>query len=398
MTTLIYDSSSKIGHQVDYIMHLVAYIKQSRFLYPNNYIFVLSPVIVSHLKNPIDSENIKVITITDVVMNSLLEPVNFLNKYKNSSIEGEYLKMILLNFNVNKIFFMFLDRHIVLASRSRFYPLHIGIFGIYFRPLPSLINNELKYIPKIVHSIKKLAKAYTLKLLISSSNIKKIYVSEDIDLTEWLNQYVLRDRFFYLPDPVDQQIATSMNSWRDLYSIGSSSVVYLIFGVMGVRKNIINCINAYKIMLSNNSTTHSKLLIVGKFESEAYKEVVLDLVNSDLILRSHVIIDDRFVNNYEREQLFAGCQVVLMPYLNFQGASGVLLHSVKYLKPVVVSNTGVVMKLVNNYNLGYCVSPSSINDIADAMIKSLAFKSDDKLNKEFLNSHSYTNFARTLLD
>ena len=395
-TILLYDSSRKIGHQVDYLRYLINYITSLPTGHSQRFLFVLSSVLLDRLQ-PANNDHSLFIPIPETILSRLKDPIDFSTKYQNSMIEGTYIQEIIQQYNAQKVIFMILDTHIMLAGRSAFYPPGVKVSGIYFRPLPSVADDKKGWLADKLAFLKKGIKACLLKAIISFSPIEKVYVSEDTAVVDWLNRHVSDGRFAYLPDPVDQQDIPTDDSWRTTYSIGPDVPVYLIFGVIGERKNVTNSLTAYGLGLTRQTIGVSRLLIVGKFESEEYKQTVTGLVNQDPLLSTHVIIHNEFVSNFDREQLFGGCLAVVMPYIHCQGASGVLGHAARYGKPVIAPNKGIVAQLVHRYDLGFTVDPTDIDQLDSALSKAASFTGNESLKTTFLTERLPAKFASMLL-
>ena len=394
--TVIYDSSERVGHQLDYIKFLTDYVMNGTTARDRTYIFVLHPNLYCGLCPLPVSSNLIFIQIPNDITSQLKNPSNTASKYYNSQIEGPFLKAIINQYQVDKLVFMILDSHIVLAGRRKFYPSEFQISGIYFRPLPGAADSSGHH-KRIKDRAKQFVKAGLLKTLIYRSKITRIFIPEDQSAISWLSRHVSDSVFSYLPDPIDQHIHTANRDWFSRYGINGDEPILLVFGVIGKRKNVINIIKAFEAVQKRSSSSAGKLLIVGKFESEHYKQKINELLLTNSDLRHNVVIVDRFVSNEEREQLFAGCHVVLMPYLNFHGTSGVLCWAAKYKKPVLVSTEGVVADLVRIHKLGLTTDSYAVENIATAITNVLLYQTNEVLTQRFLVGRTPEKFSQILL-
>ena len=88
-------------------------------------------------------------------------------------------------------------------------------------------------------------------------------------------------------------------------------------------------------------------------------------------------IHNRYIPNEEVSNFFDEASVVVLPYVE-ASQSGVVAISFAFGKPVVVTNVGSLSEVVDHGNTGFVVSPKSVSELANAIIKLL---SDDNLRE-----------------
>lgn len=402
LTTIIYDSSESNGHQAEYIEHLISYLKKTNNNPDSIYIFILHCNVIKYLSNEatLSIPNfIKIISLPNQLTDQLIDSNNILDRYRNSKLEGEYISTIIKKYCVSSLIFMALDYQYILASNRKIYPKNLTIKGIYFHPLPAKINLKISLKYALISYGKRILKSAILKYLSLNSIVKIIFIPEDKEEIKWLNCYIDPVKFKYLPDPILPKPDFYKNTWVEKYSYLTDQPVFLVFGAMTQRKNLINIIRAFNKIKSSIGNIKLKLLIVGKFIGYGYKKTIQETIKEECSEWSDsVIVEDRFADYNEMEYIFAHCRAVLMPYLGLQGSSGILGHAAKHRKPVIVANQGLVSTLVTQYKLGYTVDPTDVLQIANAIQLSINYQPNHLIIEHFLLDRTPDVFAENLLN
>jgi glycosyltransferase involved in cell wall biosynthesis len=90
-----------------------------------------------------------------------------------------------------------------------------------------------------------------------------------------------------------------------------------------------------------------------------------------LNLSEHVETFAHFILDQDVDCFMAASDLVVLPYMNFEAQSGVLLRAYAHKKPVVVSNVGAMGQLVLSDKVGLVVEPGVPKALADAVTKVL---------------------------
>ena len=106
-----------------------------------------------------------------------------------------------------------------------------------------------------------------------------------------------------------------------------------------------------------------RLYVVGDFGKD--KEDYLALIRQEK-LEAHVRIRDGYVPDAEVEPYFAGCDLVVLPYVSAT-QSGIVQIAYGFGKPVVVTRVGGLPEVVQDGETGYVVEPQQPEAIADAV-------------------------------
>jgi glycosyltransferase involved in cell wall biosynthesis len=124
----------------------------------------------------------------------------------------------------------------------------------------------------------------------------------------------------------------------------------LIAGALAPRKGLHTAADA--LWESSEETKRNvKLLVVGKPE-KGCTEYVLHNVARLRAMGVEVVSDLRFVSDRELDEHIAHSHVVLTPYLEFKGSSGIVIRAAHFGKPVISTSEGLLGHLVRQHKLG----------------------------------------------
>ncbi|MBA2563520.1 MAG: hypothetical protein H0V14_11535, partial [Chitinophagaceae bacterium] len=333
--SVIYESGYT-GHRSEYVTHLMRFINSHPDLH-NKFIFLLNEQIAALIGGLRTSPNY---SIEFLKLNKI---------HKNSITRGFWEwqligKFIVKEKNIDKIIFMEVDPYLVLLSTNRFKKFNLSVKGILFQPY--IHYNEIKELNFSI--IKQLFKNYIFqKFSVSiNSNIKKLFILNDKRTVDIMNNRI-KHIFYNLPDHVVDNIGNvDSNTFENVinkYGIKSFKKNLLVFGSIDERKNLINIINSIKLLpIELKNAVH--LIVAGKFDFKVREKYVkhIDINKKEI----SIAYNDAFINDEERNSLFQNCDLVLMPYINFYSASGVLAHSINHNKNVIASKNGLIGRIV----------------------------------------------------
>ncbi|WP_216598527.1 glycosyltransferase, partial [Jiulongibacter sediminis] len=262
-----------------------------------------------------------------------------------------------------------LDIHKVVLMEFDLYQAAIGfdkdtafdISGIWFRPYFRQKAIGLTLFEKVKFNIRRVQKKGLLKSSLRNSRLKKIFILNDQKTVDFMNERE-GDRFAYLADPVFDYPCYKLTNIRDKYLIKDDRLIFLIFGYMDERKNVVNVLKAIE-KLSKTEQEKICLMLIGK-TAEHYEATLLEAIekhNSEIQL-FHI---DEFVDNCEMEALFSQCDLVLRMNINFFASSGIIGLAAKYDKPSLVSDYGIVAELTEKYEMGRLVDPLKVDQIKE---------------------------------
>jgi glycosyltransferase involved in cell wall biosynthesis len=195
----------------------------------------------------------------------------------------------------------------------------------------------------------------------------------------------------YLPDPVPD-IALLQGLIPEPRLDGRRSL--LLFGALSERKGVFQALEAIH-HLSAEDRRGLALRFVGRVDP-ADSAVFLSRLEEIRVTYPEAVIEleNRFVSDSELAREVVDCAVVLAPYQNHVGSSGVIFWASAAGKPLLSQNTGLMGYQIDRHKLGLAVDTTDPKALAEA------FSSVRKMpvNQGFIDSHSSEAFTRTILD
>ncbi len=107
-------------------------------------------------------------------------------------------------------------------------------------------------------------------------------------------------------------------------------------------------------------------------------------------------LENRYATDAELAREIVDASVVLAPYQNHRGSSGVLLWAAAAGRPVITQDSGLMGWLVARHRLGEAVDTRDRTALAAAMSRSPGWSPEGASG--FLRAHTPGAFARTVLD
>jgi len=229
-------------------------------------------------------------------------------------------------------------------------------------------------------------------LLAKSTSIYKCFILNDEAIAQTLNNRYNTDKFVYLPDPyvpLDNQQTTDL---RKVYNIPESSIVFLHFGGLAIRKGTINILKAIKEMLPGEKES-LYFIFAGVITNDIHDEFY-SLVN-ELQGSSHIIVEDGFCSYDFLAGLCYACDAILIPYLYTNRSSGLLGYASQFGKPLLAPNTGLLGKLIKKYHLGLTAEVDTPEGIVN-IIKRFASEDVVAPNNEYCKNNSVALFCNVI--
>jgi glycosyltransferase involved in cell wall biosynthesis len=189
-------------------------------------------------------------------------------------------------------------------------------------------------------------------LMVHRTTMAEVFVLDPL-AAPYYNRYCFTSKFKYLPEYLDDTIP--MTHARTRLKLPKDRVLYLFPGNIALRKGILEFLQAlYKAAEgSRDFRRQAAVIISGPVMAEVH-----DMVYSSVgEIRSAfpnfpVFLIDRFLTDREFVSFFSAADVVCMPYKEFVGSSGILIHAAAFGRPVLASDFGLVGELVKRHGLG----------------------------------------------
>ena len=170
--------------------------------------------------------------------------------------------------------------------------------------------------------------------------------------------------FFFLPDPYPEDFIVDAAEARRHFNIPEGRRVFLFYGGAYRRKGLHLAVKAF-CSLSKDSPAY--LLCAG--QQTADPEIKSGL--AELVTRNQAMVVNRYVSEYEEKQLFAASDVVLLPYINHFGSSGVLSRAAGAGKMLIASDEQLVGRLVRENGMGILFPSGDANYLQAAIQRAL---------------------------
>ena len=336
MKTLIFEPTLS-GHHLEYLHHyyLGALERQE-----NEYIFLV-PSSFEQVKEKYEWKNAHNIEFKYID-----------EKYNTQFIESNIYK---LGWNVSKVLNHYVREirpdDIILTMLMQFIP-----FIIFLLPgkvkVRGIMYKIYLYEQNRMSKLRLFFEKTRFWLAVRSKIIETIFVLNDSDSAQELNQIYQTNKFKYLPDPIPQ---VDMNKVRDLrleLKIPQNHTVYLHFGGLDQRKGTIDILKA--IINAPRDQLYDKTFIFAGKQKNALKEQFYPLLEK-ASKNASILVYDEFCSYEFLYDLCYTCNIILMPYHITNLSSGVLGYAALFDKPVIGPEEGLLGHLISKYQLGKAV-------------------------------------------
>jgi len=172
-----------------------------------------------------------------------------------------------------------------------------------------------------------------------------------------------------------QSKTITVTQMRERYGIATNTPVILFFGNLMPSKGLPDLLKAFSQVYAEENNT--RLIIVGRPSKLMDMDELTQLID-ELGISKAVIMDAQYLPMEEVAPLMDMATMVIYPYLN-STQSGALQVAYTFGKPVIATKVGGLPEVVENGKSGLLVSPSSPDELADAI---LTLIKDPSLTKE----------------
>lgn len=137
--------------------------------------------------------------------------------------------------------------------------------------------------------------------------------------------------------------------------------VLLFFGLVRKYKGLENLLEAFGTIKDEFNVA---LLIAGDFvEGRDKYEKLIEKYD----MKDRVYIHSRYIKDEEVPLFFSAADILVQPYMNFSGQSGVPPTAYHHSIPVIASNVGGLPEIVINDHTGLIVEPNDTKQLGDAI-------------------------------
>ena len=226
----------------------------------------------------------------------------------------------------------------------------------------------------------------------------------------WLRQVLLLDEYlardcqtafprapiFFLPDPCPPDYNGDSEHARQQLGVPVDRCVFLFYGGGYRRKGLHLAVEA---MLGLPPGDKSFLLCVGQQNPKGKTDRGLE----QLVHQGQAGVINRYVSVAEEKLSFAACDVVLLPYLNHFGTSGVLSRAMAAGKMVIVSDEQLLGRLTKHHELGLLFPSRSIEELRKRISEAAAMSTERRASwsvaaRNYAKQYSREAFRSALLN
>lgn len=349
--TIIYESDHT-GHRLDYVRHLIRFVKTEPSTTQAAYLFLLNSELIKKLhESGINLEGLNIEAISNLYQG---------NRWQNFLLLKDLRKRLQKHGNCTSIALLNFDRF---QYSLPVYPLKVDVRTIWFRPLVHLPSTTIK------DKLKTFAKTLLLNVVASRVNkSSKIFILNDLSGAKLLNnKYLISENkvFNFLPDPVDTDFFLNADpvEARKHLNLDITKPVFLFIGSIDEKKNVPKSLEA---LAQSKELKAAQVLIVGKV-NQSYRQDLYHFLDDFKKKNPHIEIttDDRYISQKEFHRYVLASNAILMIYRDFYSSSGIFGFACMYRKPVITSNIGLVGQLVKDYKIGYAADPLSPGNISE---------------------------------
>lgn len=294
---------------------------------------------------------------------------------------------------------LYFDTCIVPAAVGKSFPCPFS--GIYFRPTfhYSIFQPNSVSRSSFKTKLQNWREQFLLKRLLSHPKLQTLF-SLDQMAVDALQQLWPSANITGLPDPVDiRTTAAETCSLRQKLGIENGRKVFLLFGAITQRKGGFKLLEA----ITTLPTEHCKQLCIA-FIGEANPTIQALLQERiKAIQQTHAV---QFVCNFEYvdetrvPKYFQLADVVLAPYQQHVGMSGILLQAAAAKKPVLSSDYGLMGEVTKRHKLGLAVDSAQPRAIALGISRLLSGDISDIYSPlsalDFAKSNSSERFSEVI--
>jgi glycosyltransferase involved in cell wall biosynthesis len=367
---MLFDLSIR-GHHPNYIQQLIHYWQHQKLA--GTLTIVVSPKFLEEHADVVDratsvgQKTVHFVAISTEEEAALKSRGSALNRFLRTFQEWQILAKYAALYQATHCLIMYFDTcQLPLAFGSKS---PCPFSGIYFRPTfhyGEFANHRSSWKKRLQQWREKLLLAKVL----SHSQFRTLFCLDPFAV-EYLQQRG-ESRVVHLADPVqvDQVAATPPAMLRETLGIDPGRQVFLFFGALTGRKGTHQLLDAIK-KLPDNLCQKLCLLLVGEIkatEEAAVEAKIAALCQSRpvQIVRHYEFVPDSEVPGY-----FQLADVVLAPYQQHVGMSGILLLAAAAEKPVLSSDYGLMGEMVRQYDLGIVVDSTRSTEIANGITQLL---------------------------
>jgi glycosyltransferase involved in cell wall biosynthesis len=212
--------------------------------------------------------------------------------------------------------------------------------GVYFRP---------RFLANPLWPPGNILKGFGFQNLTRRKCFSKVFFLDEYLLKTAQHRYPGQN-FFFLPDPWDGTFLHDQTVARQELGIPPDRFVFLCYGIGDRRKGLHLAVRA---LMESPVDSRLHLLCAGSLAPDTETSRGLKALTG----QGRATVLDRYVSESEQSLCFCASDVVLLPYIEHFGSSGVLSLAAAAGRMVIASDEGLLALRIKEHSLGW-VFPS----------------------------------------
>jgi glycosyltransferase involved in cell wall biosynthesis len=239
--------------------------------------------------------------------------------------------------------------------------LHGRLSGVYFRP---------RFLANPLWPPGNIAKEFGFRNLTRRRWFSKVFFMDEV-LRETARHRYPSQNVFFLPDPWDGAFLYDQAEARQKLGIPPNRFVFLCFGIGDRRKGLHLAVRA---LMETPVDPRLYLLCAGGHAPDTDTSRGLEALKE----QGRAAVLDRYVSDSEQSLCFCASDVVLLPYIEHFGSSGVLSLAAAAERMVIASDEGLLARRIKEHNLGWVFPSGDALALKTCMRDALLLRSNER--------------------
>lgn len=175
---------------------------------------------------------------------------------------------------------------------------------------------------------------------------------------------------FFLPDPCPPGFHGDVHAARQQLDVPEDKRVFLFYGGGYRRKGLHLAVQALRRLPAD-----SKAFLLCAGQQNPTGETAHGL--EELVRQNRARLINRYISTEEEKACFVASDVVLLPYLNHFGTSGILSRAMAAGKPVIVSDEQLLGRLTREQGLGLLFPSGNVEALRECMQKATQWSPEE---------------------
>ncbi|WP_456425551.1 glycosyltransferase [Rhodocaloribacter sp.] len=283
---------------------------------------------------------------------------------QRARLHGQILRSYVMRHRPAHVSLMYYDHAQPALAFSLRFPFPVHFSGILFRPTLHYASWAPGRRRGFTVRLQDLRKRFLLRQALRNPHFHTLF-SLDPLAVPFIEKHLRPPcRVVALPDPLDPAPPRrSPETLRAGLGIAPGRRVFLFFGVLSERKGLASLIEALS-RLDPATARHTCIVFAGQLTTPALREALQRLQqHPDL----QIIVQDSFIPYEDVQDYFHMADIILAPYQQHVGSSGILIRAAAAERPVLSQDYGLMGRLTETLRLGLTANTTSPTDLAEKL-------------------------------